>query len=265
MTANPDSQTLPVIVLLVEGRTDERLVRDIVAAAGLPQERLAIRVAGGYGIAEQIKRIPPDRTQEYAVLVDLDERSVPDAVALARERLGNPPIQVFCAVPAIEAWLFADDELAISRCAQDEEALGMLRRISFPEEIPNPASLARQVFGPPTSWGLLRDMNVQRACARSPSLRSFLMGVGRMLGVAVAGIEESVGRSLSRSVLASLLAEIIPSDTVVWRTASGDTFTAAQVRHHIEQGSPIGQQYASDLLRISRDFLRRMANRKETK
>lgn len=91
------------------------------------------------------------------------------------------------------------------------------------------------------------------------------MGVGRMLGVAVAGIEESVGRSLSRSVLASLLAEIIPSDTVVWRTASGDTFTAAQVRHHIEQGSPIGQQYASDLLRISRDFLRRMANRKETK
>lgn len=264
MVSDSTPQESRVITLLVEGRSDERLIRDVIAAAGYPQERLAIRIANGkYAIARQIKLIPPDRTGEYAALVDLDESSVPDAIARAREQLGNPPIEVFCCVPQIEAWLFADDELALSRCAQDEEALSVLRRIPLPEEIPNPKVLARQVFGPPTSWGFLRDMNVQRASARSPSLRNFLLGMGRMLGVSVQRVEESVGRSISRSVIASLLAEIIPSDTIVWRTAGGDTYTAAQVRHHIEQGSPIGQQYASDLLRISRDFLRRMANRKE--
>lgn len=258
-----DPEPLP-ISLLVEGRNDERLVRDLIAAAGYPQERLAIRVAGGkYAIARLIKQIPAERAQEYAVLVDLDERSLPDAVARAREQLGNPPIEVFCAVPTAEAWLFADDELVLRRCAQDDEALGILRRIPLPEEIPNPRELARQIFGPPGNWALLREIDIQRASARSPSLRAFLLGMGRKLGVPVQQVEESMGRSLSRSVLANLLSEVVPSNTVVWRTASGDSYTAAQLRQHIEQGSPLGNQYTSDLLRISRDFLRRMANRRE--
>jgi hypothetical protein len=248
----------------VEGRDDERLVRDIIEAAGFPQERVAIRVADGkYALTKLIKEIPMDRASEYAALIDLDESSIPDAIAHARKQLGNPPIEVFCCVPEAEAWLFADDELALSRCSQDAEAINILKRISLPEEIPNPKDLARQLFGPPTNWGFCRNINIQRATARSPSLRSFLLGFGRLLGASVQTIEESTGRSISRSVLANLVAEVIPSNTIVWRTASGDTYTAAQIRQHIEQGSPLGQQYASDLLRISRDFLRRMANRKE--
>lgn len=35
----------------------------------------------------------------------------------------------------LKAWLFADDELALKRCSQDEESLGILRRIPFPENL----------------------------------------------------------------------------------------------------------------------------------
>jgi hypothetical protein len=168
---------------------------------------------------------------------------------------------VFCAVPTIEAWLFADDHLAEEQCAGDEETLAILRRIPMPEEIPTPKELARTMFGLPQHCHWLRKLNVERAAARSPSLRTFLVGIGDMMGVPVRSAAESVGRSLSRNVLSSLLAEVLPSDTVVWRTADGDAYTAGDLRHHIEQGDEIGQQYASDLLRVSRDFLRRAAVR----
>lgn len=137
----------------------------------------------------------------------------------------------------------------------------MLRRIPLPEEIPNPKELARFMFGPPSRWEFIREMDVQRASARSPSLRAFLLTMGRLLGVSVQPVEDSVARSVSRNVIAGLLAEIVPSETIVWRTVSGDAYAAADLRNEIESGTAIGQQYAFDLLRISRDFLRRMANR----
>lgn len=52
--------------------------------------------------------------------------------------------------------------------------------------------------------------------------------------------------------------------TVIWRTANGESFTADEVRKQIEEGTDIGQQYASDVLRVARDFLKRMANRRES-
>jgi hypothetical protein len=54
-----------------------------------------------------------------------------------------------------------------------------------------------------------------------------------------------VGRSLSRNVLSGLLAEVLPADTVVWRTTDGDAYAAGDLRHHIELGDEIGQQRVS--------------------
>jgi hypothetical protein len=245
------------LTLLVEDRNDQMLVGWILEAAGLPADRIDVVVADGkMAMRTRALALPPEGV---AVLVDLDEQSVPDAQARAREQLGDPPVRVFCAVPTIEAWLFADDKLAEEQCAKDEEALAILRRIPLPEEIPTPKALARTIFGPPQHCAWLRRMNVERASARTPSLRAFLVGLGEMLGVPVPAASESVGRSLSRNVLSGLLAEVLPSDTVVWRTTDGDTYTAGDLRHHIELGDEIGQQYASDLLRVSRDFLRRAA------
>lgn len=250
------------ITLLVEGRYDQMVVGWIFEAAGLPTDRIDIEVAGPkQRIRERVRSLPEGVAERMAVLIDLDERSVPDAQARAREQLADPLVRVFCAVPTLEAWLFADDQLAEEHGAQDDEALAILRRIPMPEEIPTPKELARSIFGLPEHCAWLRKMNVERASARTPSLRAFLVGIGEMLGVPVRVASESVGRSLSRNVLSGLLAEVLPSDTVVWRTTDGDAYTAGDLRHHIEVGDEIGQQYASDLLRVSRDFLRRAAGR----
>lgn len=251
------------VTLLVEGEYDKMLVGWILEAAGLPTARIDVVVVDGkMGARTWVQPLPEGMADQVAVLIDLDERSVPDAQARAREQLGDPPVRVFCAVPTIEAWLFADDRLAEEQCARDEEAIAILRRIPMPEEIPTPKELARTIFGLPQHCQWLRRMNVGRASARSPSLRTFLVGIGDMLGVPVPVASESVGRSLSRNVLSGLLAEVLPSDTVVWRTTDGDAYTAGDLRHHMVLGDEIGQQYASDRLRVSRDFLRRAAGRK---
>jgi hypothetical protein len=85
--------------------------------------------------------------------------------------------------------------------------------------------------------------------------------MGRLLTVQTELPAEVMGRNLSRDIVAGLVREVSPSDTVVWRTTNGDEYTADEIRRHIEEGTEIGREYASDLFRISRDFLRRQANR----
>lgn len=47
---------------------------------------------------------------------------------------------------------------------------------------------------------------------------------------------------------------------MIWKTAQGESFTAKELRKEVEHGTEIGQQYASDVLRVARDFLKTMAN-----
>src|SRR5215204_4687210 len=108
MTSSSDSSSLPdpgsLVDLVVEGRTGEKIVRFLLEAAGYPAHRVCILVAAGkYRAARLATEIGASR--RGAVLVDLDESTVPDARTRAREQLGNPPVEVFCAVPEIEAWL----------------------------------------------------------------------------------------------------------------------------------------------------------------
>jgi len=177
-----------------------------------------------------------------------------------REQLGNPAAEVFCAVPEMEAWLFADDAAVRANAANDEETTRIINRLPLPEEIPSPSVLARAVFGPPDRWEFVRNIDIGRACARSPSLRSFIEGIGELLGTSRPAVTEGIARSISRDVIAGLVSEI-PSGVIVWRTASGDAYTAEELRQHIESGSEIGRRYATDLLRVCRDYLRRKAQR----
>jgi hypothetical protein len=251
------------VELIVEGFAEEKVVRALLLAAGYPADRVCVLVAGGrYRAARLASEMDP--SQRAAVLIDLDESTIPDARSRAREQLGNPPIEVFCAVPSIEAWLFADEQVAQAHAYQDEEIQRLLRRLPLPEEIPNPRELAQQVFGPFSQWVFLQKIDVGRAAARSPSLRVFLEGMGKLLDVPTAWLLEGVGRSLGRDTLAGLIREVSPGDTVVWRSADGDVYTANELARHIEEGDEVGRQYSSDLLRISRDFLRRTAHRTAT-
>jgi hypothetical protein len=250
------------VVLIVEGPDDQTIVRGVLAAAGFPLERIhLIPGRGKVRAARLAEQFAEERPNQCAVLIDLDERSVPDARARAREQLFDPPVEVFCGVPSIEAWLFADDRAVRRYASPDEEVQRIVKRLPLPEEIPYPKQLAHFIFGPTSSWQFIAGIDIGRAAARSPSLRSFLEGMGRLLEVPTPVLFDGLARSLDRDVLAGLIREVSPAEAVIWRTAGGDELTADELERHIEAGDEIGRQYASDLLRVSRDFLRRTANR----
>ena len=64
--------------LVVEGLAGEKIVRALLEAAGYPANRVRILVAGGkYRAARLASEI--DASRRGAVLVDLDESTIPDA------------------------------------------------------------------------------------------------------------------------------------------------------------------------------------------
>jgi hypothetical protein len=253
------------VVLVVEGLSDQTIVQGILEAAGIPAGRVSLIQGRGKveaaRIADQLAVQRPDRC---AVLVDLDERNVPDARKRAREQLGDPGVEIFCAVPSVEAWLFADDGAVVENASPDDEVQRIVKRLPLPEEIPDPKQLAHFVFGPLGNWQFLRRIDVGRAASRSPSLRSFLEGMGNLLGLPMPLLIDGMARSLGRDVIAGLILEVSPSEAVLWRTAGGAEYTADELGRHIEAGDEIGRQYASDLLRVSRDLLRRTAGRPQS-
>ncbi|MCY1047649.1 DUF4276 family protein [Corallococcus sp. bb12-1] len=249
------------LLLFVEGPTDVKIVNWLLDAADYPHKQLHIIPMGGKkNIASLIKSTSTKQRIRYAVLIDLDETGVADAAERARQQMGHPAVDVFCAVPEIEAWLFADKTTALTHARSDEARL-ILSHVPLPEAIPHPRKLARSLFGPPDAWDFMRQINIEHAAAMSPSMRTFLVGMGKLLQIEKPSIINSVGRSINRDVLSGLISEIVPSDTVVWHTSTG-AYTATELRHHIESGTEIGMRYAIDLLRVSRDFLMRKAIRK---
>ena len=65
----------------------------------------------------------------------------------------------------------------------------------------------------------------------------------------------------ARETVARLLDEL-PPDAIVAKYLNGQPpYTAEMMAKEVREGTSIGQQYAADLLRVSRDFLRREAKR----
>jgi hypothetical protein len=254
------------IFLVVEGENDGRIVRPLLEAAGFPLDRVRFSIVSGrYAATRELRELAKLALGRCAILVNLDERSVADARARAREELENPQAEVFCAIPAVEAWLFADPETVLANVLPQEDVRRIVGRLPLPEEIPDPKQLAMRVFGPVPRWDFLRRIDLGMAMGRSPSLRVFLEGMGRLLQRSLEPLQQEFARTLSRDVIASLLREISPADSVVFRTLDGRVFTADELRRRIEEGDELGREYASDLFRISRDLLRRQAVRPKYK
>jgi hypothetical protein len=253
------------IKLLVEGKTDIQIVTWILQAARYPLEKIEIdAVSGKNNLKAFLRSLPSDIAESCAVLVDSDAESVREAVAGVSKWLNYPPVKVFCAIPAVEAWLFADDITALDN-ATTQWGQEVLPTLPLPEDISTPKIHAELAFGKTVkSWQFVQHIDVDRASARSPSLRNFLTGIREMLQLQPTPPLRSVSRNISRDVFGGLLREVIPAHTVIWRTATGELFTAAELRIQIEEGTDIGQQYASDVLRVARDFLKRKANRRES-
>jgi len=203
------------ILLFVEVESDAKIVSWILEAAHYPQERISCNILAGKWNASTIRFVrnfPHAVKERCAVLVDLDEKgSIPQAIQRVKEQLDNPPVKLFCAIPQIETWLFADEDKAI------ENASGKLERqiiqaLPLPEEIENPKEIAQLVFNQKNiSYEFVKDIDIERACARSPSLRHFLTGLSELLDFRPISVLESVPRSLNREVFSGLIREIVPA------------------------------------------------------
>lgn len=250
------------IDLFVEGQYDAAFLRVLLPRVSLGSADVTIHSVGGKAALRRIlnSRAPFNGTRVVA-LVDADEPNVPDAREHARRELGYPNAAVFCAVPTIEAWLFADLE-ALLGTVRSEWARELVARLPLPEEIPFPKQLATRIFGDiQQSLSVVEQMDIAAACARSPSLNVFLKGLGEVAGADLVPAGDVHARSLPRDVFSNLLAEVSPAGSVVYRTVDGTSFTAEQMIRHVREGTDVGRQYSSDLLRISRDFLARQAQR----
>ncbi len=248
------------LMILVEGPTDQIIVEAILKAANLYSKRVVIPpMMGKEAVKQHISQLPSDLKQQVVALVDSDVGNIPDSRAFVKKDLGNPPIPVFCVVPEIEAWLFADDELAL-RLAYNDRAKHKIIRLPAPEKISYPKQVAKEVFKDiPAACSAMKSMNIERAMARSASLRDFLTGISDILHAPLPEVKNAVSHTLSRDIFASLIREIVPSASIVWKTSKGDQLTAQELLRQIEEGTELGRQYISDVLRIARDMLSRKA------
>lgn len=244
------------ITILVEGATDKSIVgyilealdREIAARVDVVQCSGKRGVKAAYHEAGQIQRV--------VALVDADEPSVPDAEAWAREFFETTEPNVFCAVPTIEAWVFADKELALRNARQSKYARATIGRLVTPESLANPKHLLNQVFDRQViqnHFRFIKDINIGRAVGASTSLFRFLRGVETALGNEWMYAEQRLSEAFNRKVFANLLREI-PADTIGWKTLSGD-YTAEQLGDLVLQGDEVGLRYVSELLRLARDIL----------
>ncbi|MFN0033954.1 MAG: DUF4276 family protein [Saprospiraceae bacterium] len=251
------------IKLYVEGATDARIVEKLLRAAGLPLDKVEIvPLRGKKDVLDKARKaITQDENEVVAVLVDSDETFVPDALEEVRRDLGDKQIEVFFAIPEIEAWLFADDVLA-QKFARNESAKKALQSIASPEDILAPKEFANYIFG-----GIQRlihseeEINVSRAASRSPSLKYFLTRMAELLEVGDLFLQDAISYNLNLQLISNLLKETLNADTILYRTADGSQYTAQEMERSIAEGLPVGREYASDLLRVARDFLKRKANR----
>lgn len=252
------------MTVLVEGATDKAVVGHLVKALGndIAARVRVVECAGKARVKRAYQDLSPGR--RVAALVDADEPSVPDAEAWAREYFETDEPNVFCAVPTIEAWVFADKELALRHARQSKYAKASIGRLITPESLTNPKHLINQVFDRATVEGhfpFLKDINIGRAVATSTSMFRFLRGIETALGNEWIHAEQRLSEALNRKVFANLLREV-PANTIGWKTLSGE-YTAEQLGDLILQGDELGLRYVSELLRLARDILAARAKQGE--
>ncbi|WP_081253189.1 DUF4276 family protein [Pseudomonas yamanorum] len=259
---NNASEKRMKLTIFVEGKTDAAIVKNILLALD-PKIYPTIEICNGkFDIANKIKGLKNSQDEKYIALIDADKPSVSDSREEAERQLGSPSIPVFCAVPTIEAWLFADDEIA-EKIASSESALKKIGRMSLPESIPYPKYLASQLLGInkyTQNYDFLKDINILKGAARSPSLRAFLTGVYDALDFPSNLPIKSMSSTVSRDVFSTLLREL-PGSAVAWKTLSGDTYSAEDLAKNVEEGTDLGKQYVTELLRVARDLILRKAKK----
>lgn len=245
------------ITILVEGATDQAIVQHLLTALGGVTPYLTeIEVCGGKQGVRDRYHVTRHFRKKVIALVDSDEPSVPDAENWARRFFGTEDATVFCAVPTIEAWLFADKDLAKKHARPIKSSESIFGRMVTPESLMDPKGLTKKLFSPSvikSKFEFLKDVNIGEAVASSTSMFRFLRGVELAIGNDWPFSERALSNSLNRKVFANLLREI-PGKTVGWKTLDGE-YTAEQLGDLVLKGDELGLRYVTELLRLARDIL----------
>jgi hypothetical protein len=242
--------------ILVEGYTDKAVVENLLKAVQIDvSSQVDVVVCDGKkGVRKTLHELREHGN--VVALIDADAPSVADSIAWAAEYLQTTRDSVFCAVPTIEAWIFADKELARKNARQSDYAQSAIARIATAESLVNPKHLVNQVFEKEVirdCFPFMVDVDIGKAAAASASLFSFLRGIESALGQSKNRTEQRVSSSINRVMVANLLREI-PAKTIGWRTLEGE-YTAERLGDLVLQGDEVGLRYVSELLRLARDIL----------
>ncbi|MER8461020.1 DUF4276 family protein [Mesorhizobium sp. M0700] len=249
--------------VFVEGKMDCELVVGLLRQADLSRPDITVTaVSGNLDPKRQTKRtssILAEAVGPKVVVFDLEAGNIADVPPDIRQRENTS----YCpAIPTIEAWLFAD-ELALADSIPEGRE-GILSRLPAPENIPYPKMLRHYLLRDENIGDITFRIDINRAAARSPSLSNFLNTVQNMVGMkSTFEIISTGSKYIDKNIISSLISEVYPSTTTIFRMADGRSFTAGELMHEISDGTQLGQAYASELLRVARDLIKNQANHED--
>lgn len=258
------------IVLLIEGEIDKIIVEKILIAAKIPLTRFEFHILKGKKNLNAVANsIALEKDELLAALIDLDSLYVEDAKiqSINIQKKSSVPIEIFFAVPEIESWALADEQLILQETINNLGRNNIFERLPFPDEIPYPKfvlnNLLRKKRGKDNKDKLdfLSRMNISKATSRSPSLSFFLKQISNILDIKVDEIKDSISKNIDKKIFINLIKEISNSETIMYKTLDGFEYSARQLVKEIENGTEVGKAYSSDILRIARDILKRNAKK----
>lgn len=256
--------------ILIKGFNDKEIIKNILLAAGISEDRVNYSVFDHIGQMDSIlDNLQESELENSIILTDSENFDKKGSKLNFLQKKGPKNIFIFCAVPNIESWVFADDKLLQSEISESKNSKGIdfLKRSSFfpfPEEIVYPKYVVNNLFNKRKEderYSFLKYMDISRACARTPSLKNFITYLYKLLNLDNSQLEMSFSRNMDREIFVNLVKEVVPNNTILFRTLEGEEYTAQQIEEEIKNGTDLGRQYTSDILRVARDLLKRRAER----
>lgn len=250
-----------MLSVAIEEETDCMVINTLLKRAGIANAQFT--VAKGHLAPTPQGRKRLDRLslgRPLIVVYDQDSGSVGDAV-VTNDRASDI---LYCpAIPSVDAWLFADSDAFFEILGDKAEQFA--GRMPLPEQLPYPRFLKSTMLrNNETLSRLLERIDILVAGARSPSLKYFIQTARMISGLPSMPFDEpsNLSGQIDREILRNLISEVYPSDKALFRAASGAIITAEQMMQEITDGTSLGREYSSDILRVARDLLARQAQKK---
>lgn len=246
--------------LLVEGDKDAEYVDALLKSAEL-SDNVIVMPTGGLSVLREVSK-DNDLREKVAFLIDSDLLSIKEAREEFAE-IGNFPIErIFVAVPELESWVFSDTKNLMNYIKNSKKNLRALQRITISDEMFYPRQVLHYMAGGLISSKVFSTIDLSTACSHSPSLSDFLNGISKITN-SDKRFENHYSNNFNLDIIANLLREVSPIDKVVYRSLSGESYSAIEMSRQVSSETSLGKQYAADLLRISRDLLSRQSRKND--